>query len=313
MPEGKVVIVGDGAIGKTFLLTSLLQEPGKTNDWGSSDSYVPTAATNMAANWTHTDEDGNIQDYEMEIWDTAGQEALRSLRNMSYPDTDIFLIGYDMTRKMTLENIVSHPLNELASYELPDADKDDSDNGGLVVGGWISELVAGCESDSHIILVGTKADYWDELKNSGTDKEKEQLTTWQEGYDVARAIKAKAYIQTSAKTYQGILENMPGELEGGPADKQVDPEGVWLKNKICELRAKSIANKDIQVVEKVEAKQPEPTKPHVEPPKQTTPQQQEATNTTSQKTDSAKPTSDETTPPVKPPKEPKEGGCCTLL
>ena len=79
----------------------------------------------------------------LQIWDTAGQEALKSLRNMSYPDTDIFMIGYDMTRKNTLENIVSHDLNDLKSYQIPDPDDYDEDDGAGVVGGWMSEVTAG--------------------------------------------------------------------------------------------------------------------------------------------------------------------------
>merc|ERR1712166_188177 len=200
MSWGKVVIVGDGAIGKTFLLTSLLQEPGTANDW-DNETYQPTAATNLSANWEHTDTEGGMHDFNLEIWDTAGQEALRSLRNMSHPDTDIFMIGYDMTRKNTLENIVSHDLNDLKEYKYPEQDDDFDD----VATSWVAELVQHCESDFHIILVGTKADYWEELNASGTPEQKAELTTWQQGYDVARAINAKAYIQTSAKTYQGIL------------------------------------------------------------------------------------------------------------
>merc|ERR1712166_1243174 len=154
----------------------------------------------------------------------------------------------------TLENIVSHDLSDMASYELPEPD-DAEDDGPDVLGGWMSELIAGCESDFHIILVGTKADYWEELNASGTPEQKAELTTWQQGYDVARAINAKAYIQTSAKTYQGILEG-DDEIQGGPADTQVNPDGVWLKSMICELRAQSLANKEVPVVKKVEAAAP---------------------------------------------------------
>merc|ERR1719253_156484 len=277
MPSGtgKVVIVGDGAIGKTFLLTSLLQEPGKANDW-DNESYQPTAATNMSANWEYTDNEGALHDFNFEIWDTAGQEALKSLRNMSYPDTEIFMIGYDMTRKNTLENIVSHDLNDLKSYVLPEADGDDEDDGYSVEGGWMTELTSGCQSDFAIILVGTKADYWEELNASGTKEQKEELTTWQQGYDVARAINAKAYIQTSAKTYQGILQS-DEELQGGPADTQVDPDGVWLKSKICEIQCKRSANQEVPVVEKVEvvtAVKPAPLFPDTTPTPAAKPQEQ---------------------------------------
>ena len=118
-----------------------------------------------------------------QVWDTSNQEALGfGLRHMSYPDTDIFLLAYDMTRKSTLENLVSHDLNDMKSYELPDPDGDDFDVG---LGGWMSELTAGCESDFQIILVGTNADLWEQLNQRGTASQRAQLTTWQEGYVVS--------------------------------------------------------------------------------------------------------------------------------
>merc|ERR1712166_277894 len=259
MPRGKVVIVGDGAIGKTFLLTSLLQEPGISNDW-DNPTYQPTACSNQSANWEYTDTEGALHDFNLEIWDTAGQDALRSLRNMAYPDTDIFLMAYDMTRKYTLEKIVVHDLNDMASYVLPDPDDDDvlpdpdddDDEDSPDLFGWMSEITAGCWPPFQIILVGCKADLWEELNASGTPEQKAELTTWQQGYDVARAIGAKAYTQTSAKTYQGLLEG-DDEIQGGPADTSGnsvgDPDGVWLKSKICELCAKSLADIDVPVVE----------------------------------------------------------------
>ena len=126
---------------------------------------------------------------------------------MAYPDTDIFLMAYDMTRKNTLERIVVHDLNDMASYKCPDPeeagydydsrqrcshrigcqcgnDEDDDD-----FDGWLSEITAQCESreDFQIILVGCKADLWEELNASGTPEQKAELTTWQQGYDVPAA------------------------------------------------------------------------------------------------------------------------------
>ena len=49
---------------------------------------------------------------------------------------------------------------------------------------WMLEIIAECPTAFQIILVGTKADLWEELTQSGTGKQKAQLTTWNEGYDV---------------------------------------------------------------------------------------------------------------------------------
>ena len=97
---------------------------------------------------------------------------MKSLRSMSYPDTDIFVICYNMTRRNTPDNIVAHDLDDMASYKLPDADDvciyDDES--------WMAELIQCCGRDFKIILVGTKADYWNELSQRGTDEQKEQLS-----------------------------------------------------------------------------------------------------------------------------------------
>ena len=88
---------------------------------------VPTAADNQNVDWTYTNEDGQLEDYTIEIWDTAGQEALKNLRSMSYPDTDLFLIGFDMTKRDSLENIIGVELSKAdtitpASFETWDDD-----------------------------------------------------------------------------------------------------------------------------------------------------------------------------------------------
>merc|ERR1712028_165167 len=191
------------------------------------------------------------EDFILEVWDTAGQEALKALRLMAYPDTDIFMIGYDMTREVTLENIVGCELTKLNDFSIEDEDSDDDEKANAV-SSWIKEISQGCKSDFKVILIGTKADFWEEKMAKGEAK---GMTTWQQGYDVARAIGAAAYIQTSAKTMQGICEGAD-EGFGGAADKQVDPEGIWLKNKILDIRYKQINNQELPTVTKVEVAAP---------------------------------------------------------
>ena len=69
----------------------------------------PTAATNPSTDWEYTDNEGALHDFivqvrqmgwvqkaellGLQICDTAGQEAMKSLRTMSYPETDIFLVA----------------------------------------------------------------------------------------------------------------------------------------------------------------------------------------------------------------------------
>ena len=99
------------------------------------DTDTPGARKNEEVTW---DDDGEALD--VELWDTAGQEALPLLRAVIYPDTDVFLIAYDMMCVSSPDNVVDW-LDEIEEY---------LDGYGL-------------------ILVGTKYDLWLE-KEDGDDE-----------------------------------------------------------------------------------------------------------------------------------------------
>ena len=42
---------------------------------------------------------------ELGLWDTAGQEDYDRLRPLSYPDTDVILICYDISNQDSCDNI----------------------------------------------------------------------------------------------------------------------------------------------------------------------------------------------------------------
>lgn len=75
----KITTVGDGMVGKTCLLITYTQ-----NEF--PQEYVPTVFDNHACNLTV---DG--MDYNLTLWDTAGQEDYERLRPLSYPNVCIFL------------------------------------------------------------------------------------------------------------------------------------------------------------------------------------------------------------------------------
>ena len=68
----KVVLVGDGAVGKTCLLISHTQHV-------FPQDYVPTVFDNHAAQHTLTI-DGITRTVDLQFWDTAGQEEYDGLR-----------------------------------------------------------------------------------------------------------------------------------------------------------------------------------------------------------------------------------------
>ena len=93
MKDLKIVVVGDGAVGKTCLLMSYA-----TNEFPGG--YIPTLldtySTNILVyNQLHT----------ATLWDTAGQEEYDRLRPLAYPQTDVFLACFSIISYASFEHI----------------------------------------------------------------------------------------------------------------------------------------------------------------------------------------------------------------
>ncbi|KAH7718815.1 transforming protein RhoA [Aphelenchoides avenae] len=93
----KLVIVGDGACGKTCLLMVF------RNDY-FPDIYLPTVFENSVADIEVNTAHGQ-QQVELALWDTAGQEDYDRLRPLSYPSTDVVLICFSVNNPDSLGNV----------------------------------------------------------------------------------------------------------------------------------------------------------------------------------------------------------------
>ncbi|KAF8438388.1 ras family-domain-containing protein [Boletus edulis BED1] len=115
----KLVIVGDGACGKTSLLCSFaLGEFPK--------EYQPTIFENYVAEIRL---DG--KPVQLALWDTAGQEEYERLRPLSYSKSHVILIAFAIDTPDSLENVSVK---------------------------WIEEVRSICGPTVPILLVGCKAD-----------------------------------------------------------------------------------------------------------------------------------------------------------
>ncbi|KAE8293525.1 Rho-related GTP-binding protein RhoA-C [Larimichthys crocea] len=163
----KLVIVGDGACGKTCLLIVFSKDQ-------FPEVYVPTVFENYVAD---IEVDG--KQVELALWDTAGQEDYDRLRPLSYPDTDVILMCFSVDSPDSLENIPEK---------------------------WTPEVKHFCPNVP-IILVGNKKDLRnDEHTRRELAKMKQEPVKYEDGKDMANRISAYGYQECSAKTKDGVRE-----------------------------------------------------------------------------------------------------------
>ncbi|KAJ8046494.1 Rho-related GTP-binding protein RhoA-C [Holothuria leucospilota] len=163
----KLVIVGDGACGKTCLLIVFSKDQ-------FPEVYVPTVFENYVAD---IEVDG--KQVELALWDTAGQEDYDRLRPLSYPDTDVILMCYSIDNPDSLENIPEK---------------------------WTPEVRHFCPNVP-IILVGNKKDLrHDANTKRELASMKQAPVQTEEGRSMAEQINAYAYLECSAKSNEGVRE-----------------------------------------------------------------------------------------------------------
>ena len=104
MKNVKVVCVGDGAVGKTSLLLSYTRDV-------FMDEYEPTIFDNHSMLVMIDNIPINLM-----LWDTAGQEEYGKLRNLSYPDTDVFLVCFSIINKNSYNNIGTYWIPEIKTF-----------------------------------------------------------------------------------------------------------------------------------------------------------------------------------------------------
>ncbi|CAK7892639.1 GTP-binding protein Rho1p [[Candida] anglica] len=100
----KVVIVGDGACGKTSLLYVFTLGEFPTE-------YHPTVFENYV---TDCRIDGKA--VQLALWDTAGQEEYERLRPLSYNNSHVILIGFAIDVPDSLENARTKWVAEVQKY-----------------------------------------------------------------------------------------------------------------------------------------------------------------------------------------------------
>jgi len=100
----KLVVVGDGAVGKTSLLICYSTGTFPTE-------YLPTVFENYTAQMKRGGET-----ILLHLWDTAGQEDYDRLRPLSYPGADVVLLCFSTISKASYDAVKEKWAPEVAHY-----------------------------------------------------------------------------------------------------------------------------------------------------------------------------------------------------
>merc|ERR1712179_393471 len=165
--QRKLVIVGDGACGKTCLLIVFSKDQ-------FPEEFIPTVFENYVSD---IEVDG--QQVELVLWDTAGQSEYERLRPLSYIDANVILACFSVSSPDSLENIAER---------------------------WLPEVKHFCPNIP-IVLVACKTDLRNDKKTlEELAGMKQTLVRQEEGLAMAEKIKAFKYLECSAKTKAGVRE-----------------------------------------------------------------------------------------------------------
>ncbi|KAG8876043.1 GTP-binding protein [Tulasnella sp. 331] len=150
----KYLILGDSGVGKSCLLKRFLAQ-------GWATDVAPTVDVHYEVRHIICDD----RAVEQHIWDTSGSVQFDGFRRHYYAGTDTLWLVYDITNRMSFENIRR----------------------------WYASTRDLGFNFANIQLIGNKSDLHDK-----------RTISLGEGEDLARYIKAKSFAEASAKTNEGL-------------------------------------------------------------------------------------------------------------
>ena len=194
----KVTLIGNSGVGKTCIITRY-----------TDDVFNENSASTIGANFIEKKINIGKKEYNLNIWDTAGQEKYQSLGKHFYKDSYIVCLVYDITNQESLDSLKSV---------------------------WYPNLQKYGEQYSVLAVVGNKIDLYENVDDLADEEQAKQF---------AKEINA-TFIQTSAKNGDGIdnlftnltkklLENpkFSDLMKGKGLSLEKDANTIQKKKKFC--------------------------------------------------------------------------------
>ena len=155
-PESiKITLIGNSGVGKTSIINQYIDQ-----------TFDEANAATIGANYSEKVITKNNKEYELNIWDTAGQEKFHSVGKHFYKDAYIVCLVYDITSQDSLEQLETI---------------------------WYPDIKKYGEKYTILAVVGNKSDLY----------ENDNLADENRAKEFAQSINA-TFMLTSAKTGDGI-------------------------------------------------------------------------------------------------------------
>ena len=116
----KAIIVGDSSVGKSCFLLRMTDDTFRSNE-------EPTIGVEFGSIINQS------KGYKIQVWDTAGKEAFRSITRSYYRGSHLQVLVYDITRRESFDDIES----------------------------WLEEVQKHCTDGLQVLIVGCKSDLQD--------------------------------------------------------------------------------------------------------------------------------------------------------
>ncbi|KAH8814689.1 P-loop containing nucleoside triphosphate hydrolase protein [Flagelloscypha sp. PMI_526] len=182
----KLVVIGDGAVGKTSLLNRYCR--------GTFPYYPPLTIVDTFSKNFHIPEIGNVH---LALFDTCGAEDYDRLRPLSYLGTDAILICFSVISPASLDNVKEKWIEEVR-HHLPE----------------VPVILVGCQTDLRGDLEVMKR-----LESRGY----QEPCSFDEGMITALKIGAAHYLECSSLVGNGVMEVFGAAIHAaaqGPIKKQ---------------------------------------------------------------------------------------------
>ena len=195
----KLILIGDSSVGKSNILLKYLK--GEFDQNSRATVGVEFGTKNIKI---------KNKKIKIQIWDTAGQERYRSITSAYYKGAKGAFIVYDITRKLTFDNI----------------DK------------WVTDLKTNGDKNISIVLIGNKSDLEDKReveKEEGIKKSEEYKIAFLETSALNGDNIDKAFNELLEQIYQNVCSDIEegdsAEIDKGVNlnDDKTDNNGIMSK------------------------------------------------------------------------------------